>query len=103
MALVFSVAAIDRSYIPNSLGHRDLGRVASPQERCGGRSAVTEPTPEEGYKVLQSDSTQAVLGQEIRKILLPQNIPQIDSATSNGLLDPQGVGIQVPHLAQALP
>ena len=99
---VFSVAAPDRSNVPRSLGQSDLGRLTAPQHWRGRGSTVTVSASEEAYKILKLSLAGAMLCQEISRILFPLDFPEIDSLAAHNLLDPQGVGVQVPHLAQPL-
>ena len=44
-----------------------------------------------------------MLGHDIYRIFFTEDLSEVDSSAADNLLDPQNVGIQVPHFAQALP
>ena len=73
-AWVFSVAAIDRLNIPSSLGQSELGRLTASQLRRGRRLTFTVSAPEEGDEILKLCFGQAMLRQEICRILLPSDL-----------------------------
>ena len=102
MIKVFRVAAIDRSNVLRSLNQNDFGRRTAPQHWRGRGSTVTVSTSEKAYKILKLSLAGAMLGQEISRILFPCDSPEIYSFAAHSLLDPQGVGVQVPHRAQPL-
>ena len=99
---VFRVAATDRSNVLPSLGQSDFGRLTAPQHWRGQGPTVTVSAPEEAYKILKLSLAGAMLCQEISKIIFPSDFPEIDYFAAHSLLDPQGVGVQVPHLAKPL-
>ena len=46
---------------------------------------------------------QAVLGDQVCRVHLTGDLAKVDSSQAYRLMDPQGVGVQVPQFAQALP
>ena len=44
-----------------------------------------------------------MLGEQIRGILLPKHLFELQSPATDGLLDPQRVGVQVSQFSEALP
>ena len=52
-----------------------------------------------GHKLLEPLPAQAVFGEKVSRILLSKHLAEIDSAGTNGLLDPQRVGVKVPQFA----
>ena len=48
-------------------------------------------------------SAEAVFGEEVSWVGFSSYLPQVDSAEPHSLLNPQGVGVEMTELAEALP
>ena len=57
-------------------------------------SATHELAVEDPCQHLQTLSRQAVLGEEISRVGFTKDLPQVDPAAADGVLDPQGVRVQ---------
>ncbi len=55
------------------------------------------------HQLFHPQLAEAVLGEQIGWIHFAGDFAEIDASETDGLLDPQGVGIQVAELAEALP
>ena len=54
------------------------------------------------HKFLKPVAAEAVLRQQVCWVLLSKRFSEVDAPSTDGLLDPQRVGVEVPQLAQAL-
>jgi hypothetical protein len=55
------------------------------------------------HKLVNPLTAETVLREEIRWVGLAVDFPEVDASQADSLLDPQCVGIKMPHLAQTLP
>jgi len=50
-------------------------------------------------QLLEPFTAEAMLGQQVCRILLTKHLSEVDAPHPNSLLDPQCVGVQVPQFA----
>ena len=55
------------------------------------------------HQLFYPQLTEAVFGEQVCRVDFARDFTQVDTPEADGLLDPQGVGIQVSQFAKALP
>jgi len=51
------------------------------------------------YKLLKPLPAEAVFREKVGRVILAEHFAKIDSSSTDCLLDPQGVGVEVPQFA----
>ena len=84
------------------VSHSGLVWIAGPYQWGRFCPAANVFASEERHKLFQAMPADTVFGEEIGRICLSQDLPQVDALRPHGLLYPQSMCVQMPELAQAL-
>ena len=82
--------------------HRGLGTGCHTGLRRRLSSTTAELAVEEARQLHHSVTAQRVLGEEIGRIYLTGDLSQIHASRPDGLLDPEGMGVEVSEFTQTL-
>ncbi len=70
--------------------------------RGRGGTTIKEPAIIEMCEFHEPVSGQGVFGEQVGRIGIPEDLPEVDAAAADGLLDPEGVCVEMPQLPESL-
>ena len=77
--------------------------MASPHGRYGLGGPIAKVTVKKLCQLFDALGREAMFGDKVGWILLAKHLFEVKPLATDGLLDPQNVGVQVPQFAKSLP